>query len=308
MGISIEHVLGKKKGIVQLPKSALEDNLPTLTFSGGWPQWTLPTIPPKADRSERLNLLIMLDRDQKIPPSRAVCSSCADTHDRSSFSADSLAQSSRKRRCIGSVGCVWVCPHWIFDYNLVTTSTAPKRAHHCGNKGVSLLLNDKPSSLFHADGPQPVVRWPLVSLRRNNDPPSKELVEDILRRMDLSLCKHLRSPDAFVSRLYSPDCERLRCRNTCAPYCECQTCAWRLANPKHADSTCLGGKCESCRTWVRFVIMLGENYREETLYVIVERETRKLEACTDSAWLEKANDSAEFERLEREWNAASNQA
>ena len=305
MGISIGRVLGKKKGIVQLPNSALEDNLPTLTFSRGEATWTLPTILSNEQQTERLDLLTMLDRDQKIPQSRAVCSSCADTHDRSRFSAESLAQSSRERRCIGSAGCVWLCPHWIFDYNLMTTSTAPKGRHSCGNKGVSLALLDRSSFKMDGDGLQPYAMWPLVPLRGSNNRPSKELVADILRRMNLSMCKHLRSPDAFVSRLYSPDCLLLQ-GSAGAPKCECQTCAWRLANPKHTKSTCTGGMCESCQTWVFFLFL--QHNGEETLSMFVQRETRRLEACTDRAWLEKVNDPAEFERLEREWNAASNEA
>ena len=70
--------------------------------------------------SERFKLLYMLDRGQKVPPSKAVCSCCADTHDRSLFPSESLAQSSQDRRCLGSAGPIWVCSHWTFDHSLVT--------------------------------------------------------------------------------------------------------------------------------------------------------------------------------------------
>ena len=56
-----------------------------------------------------------------------------------------------------------------------------------------------------------MVIWPIAVLRDKRDAPSKEFVEDVLGQIDVSICKHLRSSDAFVSRLYSPDCEKFRC-------------------------------------------------------------------------------------------------
>ena len=89
--------------------------------------------------SERLELLYMLDRDNKIPKSKAVCSGCADTHNQSLFSLESLAQSSRERHCLGSAGRLWICPHWVFDHNLITTSARPHWSHTCGGKGWQVL-------------------------------------------------------------------------------------------------------------------------------------------------------------------------
>ena len=312
MGVSIEKLLGKKDGRVQLARSALQDNLPRRTSLG----WTLPTGLRDEHHSERLNLLCMLDRDQKIPQSRAVCSSCADTHDRSLFSSDSLAQSSRERRCLGSAGRIWVCPHWIFDHNLVTTSTDPRESHQCGYKGVSVWTFDKAAGQPVRKQPiVPVVIRPMVSLRDKDDPPSKEHVNDVLHRMNLSICKHLRSTDAGLLQLYSPDCLYLR-RSTLvgSPDCKCQACVWRLRRPSHEEWTSLNlstdGKCKCCGTLVCFYIFtIGDQESGvETLWLLVERDIRGFGECTDRAWIESVDDPAEFERLEREWKAANSEA
>ena len=304
--VRLKHLLGEKKGIVQLPESALKDNLPVLSSSGGKEIWTLPTMEQDEHQSERLELLSMLDRDQEIPQSRAVCSSCADTHDRSLFSSESLAQSSRERRCLGSAGCVWVCPHWIFDHNLVTTSTKPRGIHKCGNKGVSVLaFGGIHSGDPIKDATRPVVIRPIVDLRGcYNKPPSKALVEGILRRMNLSICKHYRSTDAFVSLPYSPDCLMLWGTKV-GSNCECQTCVSRFA-AWNASGSLNGVNCEFCGTQVWFTILPRSN-GEDALSLVVMREMRTAKGCTDRAWIDGVNDPAEFERLEREWNAANNE-
>lgn len=109
MGVSIEHLLGTKNQIAHLPGSSLEDNLPDRVYLNEGARGTtrsLPTMTRNVYHSERLKLLYMLDRDQKVPPSKAVCTNCADTHDRSLFSSKTLAQPSCERSCLGSVGRV----------------------------------------------------------------------------------------------------------------------------------------------------------------------------------------------------------
>ena len=153
----------------------------------------------------------MLEGDQNIPQSKAVCSGCADTHDRSLFSSESLAQPSCGRRGLGSAGRLWICPHWIFDNNQVTTSAEPQGHHMCGgDRNVMVLAVDSLST-------EPMVIWPIAVLRDKRDAPSKEFVEDVLGQIDVTICKRLRSSDASVSRVYSPDCEKLRWKGGASP-------------------------------------------------------------------------------------------
>ena len=305
MGVSIEHSLGKKNEIARLSEFALSANLPKSTLTRRAVIWTMPpTVAPNTYRSERLKLLYMLDRDQNIPPSKAVCSGCADTHDRSLFSSESLAQPSSQRRCLGSAGRLWICPHWIFDHNLVTTSAAPKGIHMCGIRKVFMLAVDHRTT-------EPTVIWPIAVLRDKRDAPSNEFVEDILGHMNVSICKHLRSSDAFVSRLYSPDCEKLRGKGELPPYCRCSSCAWQLSHPVPAEypglfrSLFTGGHCESCGTEVHFCISA---YSDSgwMLELVVKKKIRSFRGCTDRAWIEQVTNPVEFEGLERKWYAATN--
>jgi hypothetical protein len=259
MGVAIEDLLGKTNQNAQISENALSNNLPELLISdGGDITWSLPTMARNVYHSERLMLLYMLDRDQKIPPSKAVCRDCADTHDRSLFSSNSFAQPNCKRSCVGSVGRVWICPHWMFDHNLVTTSPEPKASHNCGDRDVSLLMLRG----IGDDSLTPTMVWPITVLH-GNDAPSKKAVEDILGLMDIGVCKHLRFTDAFVSRLYSPHCKKLRWRGGVAPVCRCSSCMWQLSQPHLAGymgklirykDYFTGSICESCGTDFYFQI------------------------------------------------------
>ena len=305
MGVSIEHSLGEKKRTARLSEFALEINLRELMFLGrnDLKMWS-PTTVGNVYHSERLNLLCMLDRDQKVPPSKAVCSGCADTHDRSLFSSKSLAQSSSERCCLGRVGRLWICPHWVFDHNLVTTSAEPQPSHACGTKRVSVLA-------VNLDRTRPTVRWPITVLRDNNDAPSKQLVKDVLSRINLSVCKHLRMADAFVLRLYSPDCKMLRWivnPKGPAPYCRCPSCAWHISERKllgRRPFEPYGSRCEYCGSNFFFCIRADDS-GQETLQLVVRTKIGKFRGCTDRAWIEQVTDPAEFERLEQAWYAATN--
>ena len=294
MGVSIERSLGKKNQVAQLPPLTLTRNLPYPTA----PHRSLPTAERNVYHSERLKLLCMLDRDQNIPPGKAVCSGCADTHDRSLFSDKALAQSSCERLCLGTAGRIWICPHWIFDHNLMTTSAVPKGMHLCGGKGVLLIA-------AHTATESPMIKWPLIALRDKSDLPSKRLVEDILGRMDMSVCKHLRFNDPIVSRLYSPDCEELRRERILIQNCWYPSLVRQFSLPGLTEymERLTRGKCESCGTEFNFCI--APHYTGQVnLHLVVKRKIAPFLGFTDRDWIEQVTDPAEFEGLERRWYAA----
>ena len=301
LGVSIENLLGKRDQLAQLPRNALSSRLPRLNVrSGGYAEWSLPTMVQNVHHTERLNLLSMLDRDGKLPPSRAVCSACVDTHDRSLFSNESLAQSSYDRRYLGSAGRVWICPHWIFDHNLVTTSAKRQGIHMCGKKCVTVVA-------IHHDVTEPTVMWPVAVFRGDGDTPSKKLVEDFLARTDMSVCKHLHFSDNFVSSLYSPDCKKIWAKIN-DPACSCSTCA-RQPQPTtvaECQDPVQGGECAACGTNVYFNI--SENRAgERKLKLVVRRKIARIRGCTDPAWIEQVNDPREFDELERRWYKATDE-
>lgn len=306
MGLSIEHLLGKKMETAQLSPLTLYNNLPKEGYRTreGF-RWSLPIVEPNVRHSERLELLCMLDRDQMIPPSKAICSGCAGTHDRSLFSSRSLAQSSSERLCLGRDGRVWICPHWIFDHNLLTTSAEPQPSHLCG--GIDVF------ALAHESEPKTTLRFPLLTFRCR---PSKQVVKHVLARLDPNVCKHLRFSDAFVSRLYSPDCKKLRDTSLLVQFCRCSMCVWQLSEPHLArrivpplPSPCSnflpGGECESCGAEVYFETE-WDGKDGEVLFLVLNRRIRSFRGCTDPARIEQVTDVAEFEGLERRWYAAIN--
>ena len=270
-----------------------------------------------AQHTERLKLLCMLDRDRLILPSKAVCSGCADTHHRTVFSPSSLAESSAVRCCIGFAGRVWVCPHWTLDHNLKTAPTIPMRTDTCGANAFVAIINKRPC-----------VYWPVAVLQENDIAPSQKLVEDSLGSLNVPICKHLQIRDPWVTRLYSPDCKKLRwSQDRKDPYsiCRCSLCTshYKTANVtphllnmyRHHtfDQFCQvvddldGGKCGSCSTKIVFRIVIQKD-GADVLKLIVRREIKDFQGCTDPAWIEQVTDPADFEMLEREWSVATQQA
>ena len=266
--------------------------------------------------SERLELLCLLDRDRMLPSFKAICSGCAATHDRSLFSTHALAQTNRERICRGLTGRIWICPHWIFDHNLVMTSRDPKGRYRCGKYmcgglGVSVSITEKNFRVL----------WPIVSLPGLNKLPPKKIVGDVMSSLDFPVCEHIRSSDDFVKSFYSPDCRNLRggafdeARHT---PCQCSSCAllpppptreqWAHAiNYSRLDQLCddyMGGRCHTCRSLFNFSASWETN-RSHLLLFVVRREIVDFRGCTDPAWIKQMTDPAEFDRLEKAWNLAT---
>ena len=300
LGDPIEKLLGVREKAAQLPRTTLNSRLPTklnVGLLGQEDKWSSPIRAKNAHHTERLHLLSMLDRDGMIPPSKAVCSGCANTHDRSLFSSESLAQSSSERRCLGSAGRVWICPHWIFDHNLVTTSSKPQGPHPCGEGCVHVMLKGHTFT-------EPTIVWPVAVFGDNDAVPSKNFVENILAGTDQRVCKHLHFSDHFVSSIYSPECKNLW-TDSYHTVCACSTCARQPQTTTDAQRRdyVSGGKCESCGTSVYFnigAIVLGER----KLQICVRRKIPTFRGCTDPAWIEQVDDPRECEELERKWYKA----
>lgn len=168
------------------------------------------------------------------------------------------------------------------------TQTAPKPLKN-GGKGWQVLAPNLDSTR-----PTVVIEWPIAVLRGKHDAPSKNSVKDVLNLMNTGICKHLRINDPSVSRLYYPDCVRLRWEANLISwpqYCRFSSCPLRC-------------KCEGCGTNVYFCIQADKN-GEETLHFVVHRKIPEFHGCTDPAWIEQLTDPAEFEGLERNWYAAT---
>ena len=312
IGTPIESVLGKKNVTVRTMRTSIVSPLPRMVYLDRNETYALSITSRKAHQSERMKLLCMLDRDHMISPSKSVCSGCADTRDRSLFSLSSLAQPSGERCCMGFSGRLWICPHLKFDHNLIGTSPSVLGSHNCGDN-TRVIIRDR----------RPCVVWPIVVLLDNITPPRSH-VEDILGKMRVHICKHLRFCDPWVSRLYDPTCRKLRWMNEQKDlflFCTCSLCVpqnapvrnvtEQLLSRRHIDLIQIvdgfdGGACEFCGTKVVFRIARQEN-GADFLQLVVRREIKDFQGNADPAWIEQVTDPASFETLERDWSEATRQ-
>lgn len=299
ISVSHEGMLGKPSNSRELSSATLGLNVPQFSIVNAKAKISVPT--PSRDKylPERLELLCLLDRDQMIPTTKKICSGCASTHENSFFSPESLLQPNHQRLCVGMAGRLWVCPHWQFDHNLITTSSTPDTSHHCGDHSVWVCF----------DGKRPRIIWPIKVLQDGDITTLKETVDDLLHSMNIPICKHLRFSDPFVSRLYSPDCKQLRWRQYGAgrgPPCNCSSCLSYLTQ-RHgkADLPVHGaGECETCGTRMFFSIAAQRDGSGDVLELNIERAVESFRGCTDHAWLQQISDPAECEEFERAWYTA----
>ena len=299
IGASHERLLGKPSNSRELSSAILGLNLPVVSIVDAKEKISLPKSPRDVYLPERLELLCLLDRDQMIPTGSKICSGCASTHESSFFSPTSLLQTNRQHLCRGMAGRIWICPHWQFDHNLITTSSNPYRSHHCGDRCVFLCFNGK----------RPHIVWPITVLQDGEVSAPKETVDAILRSLDVPACKHLRFSDSFVSRLYSSDCNKLRWRaygGGRGPKCNCSSCLPYLTpnGGKVDPAKDSAGECKTCGTRMYFCIRAQRNGSGDVLEFQVVRAIKNFRGCTDDAWLKQISDPAECEEFEQAWYTA----
>lgn len=265
IGVSIEEFLGEKDNKSQLSKSTFGTKFPYWTGTTERDfKWSLPTMTSNVHHSERLELLCMLDRDGKLPPSKAVCSSCADTHVRSLFCNEALAQPSNERRCVNSAGRIWICPHWFLDHNPMTTSNKESQASHSSGKKCIPVLAIRYELAVHYERVEPTVIFYSPRCKRfwvgcSNDP-------------------DCRSPPPEVREPPPPN-----------------------GGPAHTHMNVIqGGKCKSCGTGIRFSINPDADGRD-TLSLVIRRNVKGSPGCMNPEWIGQMNDPVEFEELERQW-------
>lgn len=311
MDVSIQEILGEDKETTQLVRYVVEANPPEAVVFRDCIGFSQPPMMPIAHRLERLELLCMLDRDRKLPLSKAVCSGCANMHERSSFSGEALAESCRERYCTKYARRIWICPHWIFDHNLVNTSTVPQGHHHCGNSGVVLGT---------VVG-RPYLTWPIATFRENDEMPRKSHVDRVLSSLDIPVCTHVRLCNTYVSSLYSPDCKKIQCSlgtGRLIQYCRCSACVLLPPQPTRTQvryavkcgkidelEDGIGcGKCETCGTNFHFRLE-RQKTGERVLKLHVLKAIRAFRGCSDRTWIEQSTNPTKIEGIERAWYTAT---
>ena len=240
---------------------------------------------------ERLELRSMLDRDGRIPSSKRFCSGCETAHDSSLFPISSLAQLSTERRCLGTAGRVWICPHQTVDYDQAANPEgAIGNSQNCETIIVSSIRSYwtiyRPVRFSYR------ISYPIVIVRGEGVPSKKE-VNEALSPLNAPMCPHLGLNDARVARSYLPDCQRLRCRlidPSPLPHCGCWICS---SEPRFRKV------CDFCDIDLHFNIRSTAATGIEALYLIVGRRIRTGRSPTDPSWICQVADPADFEAYER---------
>ena len=274
MGASIKYVLGDKVPMGRWKASA-------------------PSIEMRNIRSlERLEWRRMLDRDGKIPSPLSVCSDCLERHDRSHFAIKSLIKPSRRRRCLGGAGLVWICPHRTLDVDQVEYLKRFKLAECRGRhfKGVS-SFNPK-CSMFSGDSI--FTQWPIMPVSPSCQPSNQE-VKEALRPLNAPICPHLRLNNAKVASLYFQDCRRLR-KNYPELDCQCLIC---LSGQRFAEI------CGFCGAGINFTIRYEINGWGALMLAIRRFIKTQNGDCTDPEWICHVADPADFKEYEESWHAAA---
>lgn len=266
MGVSIAHVLG--------------DNPPISQSSGSTPSVEIRNI----RFLERMELRCMLGRDRKTFSSTAFCSGCQETHDCSLFSTHSLAQLGTTRRCLGSDGLLWVCPHRAFDYDEATRGEVAHDFHQCGSN--YLFTHGRYGSTFYS-------KWPIMRVSANTAPSGEE-VKEALRALDAPMCPHMRLNDAKVAAVYHPDCQKLRSN-------------WprgELAPDPYSSGPDFTVICNFCGIHVFFCIV-PHRYGPDALSLLTRRSVECMWGCADRAWIAHVTQPADLEEYERAWEATN---
>lgn len=146
--------------------------------------------------SQRLEFLLMLERDGQLSEQRLICSGCVQTHERSLFLSQTRQRQPTKRYCIGWEGRVQICPHQALSYVNVTERLPILKCGSCGRErhywfieysGGRLVIHLRRSLTLGV--PLDMVRWPDVM--------------KVLKSRCIAFCPHTHSSDEdFLDRIH----------------------------------------------------------------------------------------------------------
>jgi hypothetical protein len=217
-----------------------------------------------AEGAERLKLLCMLERDLLVRRPRVVCSGCFSTHDVSLFTPEELAKSGLKRLCVGRLGRMWICSKTSVNFDYLESPEFWRdifKYHTC-------------SGCVHQhrffDSDLKVV-WPLVQTWSGAEVPILKLRE-ILSRLDIPLCPHIRSGNPVILRTLAPHCGRNK---------------WKLPFERCSCGNCSGAYpcCSTCGMKVKFDVSLPCGYQRQWLVMEIRRGRNYYTSATDPNWI-----------------------
>jgi hypothetical protein len=184
--------------------------------------------------SERLELLYRLARDRKNPGEILVCSACVTTHEPALFPCEARCAPSSQRKCWGSEGRMWICPHKILDVNQIKAIKdhfqRPRGVSSNGLELPAILERCRDSDHYVSITSNQVRQWRPIIYINDEIPLCEENVVAALSSLNVSICPHLRVTDRIVHSLFSLDCARI--------LQEISTCLWKLKGMSSRQIRC----------------------------------------------------------------------
>lgn len=234
--------------------------------------------------SERFTFLCMLERDGRLPPSKATCNTCKAVHDISLFSPVARRREQRQRECLGHEGRLWICPHRIYSFSLVESnlellSKGPKMEKRCNCLNQVLFLGTWCIT----------VEYPLLTVPKRPNFSWPEVMKS-LKQPRIRLCPHLRSSDQIVVGYFHLQCPRV----------EKSGSLWHRWRRGYSEVS----RCKLCRTSAYFKVSDGQD--TSTLKLLVYRHLGKHgKDVNEPQWIAQLAMPEDFPAMEKEWQASS---
>lgn len=252
--------------------------------------------PQGSQRSDRLQVLLMLERDASEKGTKAVCSFCASMHDKSYFSPESIKEPGVKHGCLGATGRLWLCPHVQLSYHAVSTSSV---------HGRDLGPCDKCRSQVYCsdDNSRSSVGFPILDV---TDPQNatENSVKKALKQFSAPICSHLTLNDPKIRRWFSQSSQHIvqSWKTATTPSCSCRRCRMSHTSPISRIIS-----CERCGAEISFYIQ-ETAHNSYILCVEISRLFRLHHNMTSQSWLHCVTQPSSFGSLEKQWITALNRS
>ena len=239
------------------------------------------------NRAKRLHLLCLLETNRPIIR-RPVCSACVRTHDVTQFTPENLRLEAEKRKCIGSSGYVWICPHTILDHDFTKLNRAPVFWDSC-------LFCFHRSSIRTAVSPTSArIRIPIRFFSSLRDLYACD-VSQLVWNKPIPVCPHIISKsNREVLRNFDPNCRWLEWGSISLSSFE--SCSCRVCMTK-------GRLCHLCSTFAHW--RATKSSERVILFLIIKREFGHYRKITDPHWTSQLVQQEEFPKLEDQWSVMS---
>ena len=235
----------------------------------------------------------MLDQDRKFPRHVLICSACATTHHLSLFPLEARRSSPVKRKCRGSEGKLWICPHNVLDYDQAKAVEGYFKRPPSGSSRAEVLpftqnCEDQDHHVYltqwYFEQSRPIVYF------NDEMPLSKKILVAALNSLGVRICPHLRITDETIHSLFSFDFRNL------FEILSTRSYARDARPPRYVE-------CVSCHTSISFEIRHSSWPKNGSVLCLeIRKNFGFLKGVTDPRWISHLTSEADLGPLRREWS------